>query len=177
MAILRAGDKIGLTGDDARLFLMETWRTTLPTTVTEYNQALEEAVSEWRAEGSPEGRLLSNLLQGQMLSDDGNPDDRESLTTSQETATEPALYFRDQNSGRIKFTNLGLEQYQEDFKQAGIEIEAIQTEEDFERARLESVRYSSIALMLKLLDYPALNEAFKPFVSSLKAQLKQTKDQ
>jgi hypothetical protein len=177
MAILRFGNKIGLTGDDARLFLMETWRTTLPTTIAEYNQALEEAISEWRAEGSPEGRLLSNLLEGQMLSDDGNSDGRESLPTSQETNTEPALYFRNQNSGRIKFTALGLEQYLEDFRQVGIEIEAIQTEEDFERARLESVRYSTIALMLKLLDYPALNAAFKPFVSSLKAQLKQTKDE
>lgn len=159
---------------------MQTGRSTLPTTIAEYNQALQEAMSECLAESSPEGRLLAHILEGSLLTDEEGSDGRGSSPANsipQTITPEPVLFLKDHNTGRIKFTAFGLEQYQEEFSRAGIQIEQIQSEAELERAQLNSIRHSTVELMVKLLDYPELKAAFEPFATSLKAQLKRTKEQ
>lgn len=58
MAILKSGDQVRLSGNDAADYKRDTGRTTLPKTVAEHNRALDDSAAAWRATDCPEGDLL-----------------------------------------------------------------------------------------------------------------------
>lgn len=61
------GNKIRLTRKELAFFYSETGRSRPPRTVEEYNQAFEEAAAFCEADGSPEGRLLAEILRDYKL--------------------------------------------------------------------------------------------------------------
>jgi hypothetical protein len=69
MGILRLGKQIRLNGEDAEAYLRDTGRHALPTTVREYNRALQEAAICWSSIDCPEGQLLAVICEQMMIPD------------------------------------------------------------------------------------------------------------
>lgn len=61
--MLRMGNTIRLTGDEAKEYLGTTGRATLPKTVAEYNRAMDDAALTWKNTGCAEGELLAALVE------------------------------------------------------------------------------------------------------------------
>lgn len=59
MAILKSGNTIRLTGEDARIYKDETGRAELPKTVAEYDRAMADTSKAWASTDCPEGNLLA----------------------------------------------------------------------------------------------------------------------
>ncbi|PPC94855.1 MAG: hypothetical protein CTY33_02920 [Methylotenera sp.] len=68
MPILRCGDQIRLSGKEAADYLEETSRSRLPTTIREYNRALNDTVAYWLSANCPEGQLLAAMLRAKLIS-------------------------------------------------------------------------------------------------------------
>jgi hypothetical protein len=67
MPVLRFKNEIRLTGKDAELYLMMTGKGQLPSTLTEYELAIEQAASNWQNAHCPEGDLLAFLARADHL--------------------------------------------------------------------------------------------------------------
>lgn len=67
MARLILGARIRLTGKDADEFRCDTGRSQLPKTISEYNQAYQQAADLWWADGSPEAGLLAFVCEQQLI--------------------------------------------------------------------------------------------------------------
>ncbi len=68
MGRLILGRYIRLTGKDAEDFQLDTGRSQLPQTISEYNQAYQQAADLWWADGSPEGGLLAIICEQNLIS-------------------------------------------------------------------------------------------------------------
>lgn len=67
MGRLILGRYIRLTGNDADEFLRDTGRSKLPTTISEFNQAYQQAADLWWADGTPEAGLLALVCEQQLI--------------------------------------------------------------------------------------------------------------
>lgn len=63
MGMLRMGEKIRLTGSDASEYLNMTGRSTLPTSASEFNRALDDTAKVWLQADCAEGDLLAALAE------------------------------------------------------------------------------------------------------------------
>jgi len=67
MPILRLGNQIRLTGEDAVQFQTNTGQQILPKTIKEHNQAIQETIDYWTAVGSAEALLLVEMIDGDLI--------------------------------------------------------------------------------------------------------------
>lgn len=58
MPILRCGNSIRLIGAEARVYLADTGRSSLPKTVAEYNHEMQILRELWQKYDTPDSRLL-----------------------------------------------------------------------------------------------------------------------
>jgi len=68
MPILRFGNTLRLTGKEAEDYFKQTGRAKLPSTVNEYNQAIQETINLWNSIETPEGYLLASIMQERLIS-------------------------------------------------------------------------------------------------------------
>ncbi len=167
MPVIRYGELIRLTGDDAEKFLRNTGRSTLPTTLREYQSAIDLAVQQWEALDTPEGTLMAFLAGADQLVEENGELVKVMDINETETDTLWRLYLKDENTGQIAFTDFGLEHYEELFKEAGIDIFSIKTEAGFEQAVLLSIKYTARALLFKVYADEELKAALDPFLATL----------
>lgn len=172
MSIIRYKNYLRLTGEDAQRFLEQTGRSKLPTTLREYQYAIEMAAKHFEDFDSPEGNLLAFLIRMDQLVETERDTVRAIELYSKHPRAVPPLYLKNAVTGRIEFTAFGLTQFAEQFAEAEIDIHQIQTEADFEAAKLQSIRHTTARLMCKTVDYPELDELFQPFIAALKARAK-----
>jgi hypothetical protein len=59
MALLRCGNVLRLSGAEAKAYLSDTGRKTLPKTIEEYNAAMQEMRNLWEKYDTPETKLLA----------------------------------------------------------------------------------------------------------------------
>lgn len=171
MPIIKYADRIRLTGKDAENFLINTGRNNLPTTLQEYQSAIEMAVEQWKELDTPEGQLMAFLTSAdQLIEKDGELVKSFDISEAEEY-TPQRLYLKDEVTGLIAFTEFGLEHYEDPFKVAGIDIHSIKTEAGFEHAFLLSVKYSAREVLFKVFADKELKAAFQPFVEVLKRRL------
>lgn len=71
MGRLILGRYIRLTGNDADDFRRDTGRSQLPQTISEYNQAYQQAADLWWSDGSPEGGLLAQICELSVIDETG----------------------------------------------------------------------------------------------------------
>lgn len=67
MGILKSGDQIRLSGQDAEDYKRDTGRSVLPRTVNEFNAAHQQSADVWRSTDTPEGELLAFLNEQEIL--------------------------------------------------------------------------------------------------------------
>jgi len=169
--IIKYADQIRLTGKDAENFLRNTGRNTLPTTLKEYQSAIDIATEQWKELDSPEGQLMAFLTSAdQLIEEDGKLVKAFDISETEECPPQ-RLYLKDEVTGVIAFTEFGLEHYEEPFKEARIDIHSLKTETAFEHAILLSIKYSARELLFKIFADDGLKEAFQPFVDALKSRL------
>jgi hypothetical protein len=177
MPILKFGEYIRLTGNEATQFQSYTGHSHLPKTVAEYNDALDEAAVVSANLETPEGNFLAELIRSNKLVDESSDGEAKLMPHLVITSEKPppVPFLKDGISGFIKFSQSGLDQYAKNFKAAGIDIADIRTEDEFETAKLNSIRTSLVELMCRTYEYPELNDALTPFIDLLKFKLEDTK--
>ena len=172
MPIIKYADQIRLTGKDAENFLRNTGRNSLPTTLKEYQSAIEIATEQWKELESPEGQLMAFLTSSdQLIEEDGELVKVFDIHEVEEY-TPQRLYLKDEVTGQIAFTEFGLEHYEDPFKEAGLDIHSIKTEAGFEHAILLSIKYSAREVLFKVFADEELKAAFQPFIDALANRLK-----
>jgi len=62
MAILRCGQQLRLTAEDADFYRQDTGYTQLPKTVNAYNQGLQNAINAWIDTDCAEGDLMAAII-------------------------------------------------------------------------------------------------------------------
>jgi hypothetical protein len=67
MAILRCGQQLRLTNDDAAIYRQDTGYTQLPKTVNEYNQGLKNAINAWVSTNCAEGDLMAAIIKERII--------------------------------------------------------------------------------------------------------------
>lgn len=170
MPIMRYKNYLRLTGEDAQRFLDQTGRSKLPTTLREYQYAIEMAAKNLEDFDSSEGNLLAFLIRMDQLVETELDTVRAIELYSKHHQAIPPLYLKDAATGSIEFTEFGLAQFAEEFAETEIDIHQIQTEADFEATKLQSIRHNTARLMCKTVDYPELDELFQPFIAALKRE-------
>ena len=177
MPIIKYGDQIRLTGKDAENFLRNTGRSSLPTTLKEYQSAIEIATAQWKELDSPGGQLMAFLTSAdQLIEEDGELVKAFDISEVEEY-TPQRLYLKDEVTGQIAFTEFGLEHYEDQFKEAGIDIHSIKTEARFEHAILLSIKYSARNVLFKVFADEELKAAFQPFIDALAKRLEAYPDE
>lgn len=172
MPILKYGEQIRLTGSDAENFLRNTGRNTLPTTLSEYQSAIEIATEQWKELDTPEGHLMAFLTSGdQLIEEDGELVKAMDISEAEEY-TPQSIYLKDEVTGLIAFTDFGLDYYEDPLKEAGIDIHSIKAEADFEQAILLSIKYSARDVLFKVFADDELKAALQPFLDTLENRLK-----
>ena len=172
MPIIKYGDQIRLTGKDAENFLRNTGRSSLPTTLKEYQSAIEIATAQWKELDSPGGQLMAFLTSSdQLIEEDCKLVKAFDISKTEEFKL-PSLYLKDEVTGQIAFTEFGLEHYEDQFKEAGIDIHSINTESGFDHAILWSIKYSAREVLFKVFADEELKAAFQPFIDALANRLK-----
>lgn len=67
MAILRCGQQLRLTNDDAAIYRQDTGSMQLPKTVSEYNKGLEDAMQAWMNTYCAEGDLMAAIIKERII--------------------------------------------------------------------------------------------------------------
>lgn len=172
MPIIKYGDQIRLTGKDAENFMRNTGLNRLPTTLKEYQSAIEIAIEQWKELDTPGGQLMAFLASADQLIEENGELVKVFDISKTEEYTPQSLYLRDEVTGQIAFTDFGLDYYEDPFKEAGIDIHSIKTEACFERAILLSIKYSARDVSFKVFADEELKAALQPFMDTLENRLK-----